>query len=314
MKLSVVIPCYNAENYIRRCLDSILPKADPGEVEVILIDDGSRDSTPDILKEYVAAHPNVKAVSQSNSGPATARNKGVGIARGEYVWFVDADDFLTEDAFEVLLPRLAEGYDIITFNHIKNEADGLHNVSTFTESNIDAAEMILQGHLYACNRVIRKSFFDKVRLPEGLINIEDLVFNLSITPYVERVLTLPDHIYVYERTNASATSKNLAKRHLIRIHRDTMTAHRMLLDNFENIPEGSLKEAYRRVLNKSFSGCILSLLRHYNCRMVRDTIATYSSWGVYPFGYGGSRRLKALTFLINHRPFWALYPLLKKFL
>lgn len=98
LKLSIIIPVYNAEKHLSRCLDSLLEQGIPPEdYEIICINDGSRDASISILKEYAQKHPNIIVVDKENEGVSATRNKGLDMARGEYVWFIDADDWVAKD-------------------------------------------------------------------------------------------------------------------------------------------------------------------------------------------------------------------------
>lgn len=109
MKISVVIPVYNAENYIRKCLDSVIYQTYT-DWEVIAIDDGSKDSSYNILIEYANKDSRIKVVKQKNSGAGSARNKGILNATGKYIVFLDSDDYINESYFQ-------EIYDIASQNH-----------------------------------------------------------------------------------------------------------------------------------------------------------------------------------------------------
>lgn len=123
-KISVIIPAYNAEKYIGECLDSILSQQVP-DVEIICVDDGSTDSTPDIIDRYKCLTERVKALHQKNSGQGAARNAGVALADGEYIKFIDADDFLMPDALERMLDvALATNADITVCRTICVDAFG----------------------------------------------------------------------------------------------------------------------------------------------------------------------------------------------
>ena len=310
--LSVIIPCYNLENYIERCLNSIISQIHDRGIEIIAIDDGSRDNTLDILNKYQSIYPSLRVMSQKNAGPATARNRGVELARGNYIWFIDGDDYIMQGAIELIWPHLNRGYDLITFNYFMKETDGLKKKGPFASyAEIKASRLIEMGSLLACNRILKRELFEKVKYPEGLINIEDLVFNLSVSPFVKTVLTIPDPIYIYERTNIMSTSVNTTKRHLIRKYNETLIAHKILMEKLDTIENKELRESFIKVLNKSFTGCIFSLLRFYNCRFVRNTVKLYEGWGVYPFKYAGNYRMKAFTFMVNHKSLWRAYPLIK---
>ncbi|MDY6022735.1 MAG: glycosyltransferase family 2 protein, partial [Sodaliphilus sp.] len=96
-KLTVVVPCYNVEDYLCRCLDSLVHQDIPeSDYEVIAVDDGSTDSTGEICDRYAKDYPQVKVMHQTNRGLGAARNAGLDLARGKYLLFVDADDFMVE--------------------------------------------------------------------------------------------------------------------------------------------------------------------------------------------------------------------------
>lgn len=105
-KVSVCIPVYNAEKYISECLDSLI-KQTLREIEIICVNDGSTDNSPEIIKQYQKKHKNIKLINQKNQGLGGARNTGIENATGKYVGFVDADDFVDEEMYEALY-RLAE--------------------------------------------------------------------------------------------------------------------------------------------------------------------------------------------------------------
>ena len=115
IKVSVVLPVYNGERYLRKCLDDILGQS-LREIEVICVDDGSTDGTLAILKEYEKADPRVRAVYQDNAGAAVARNYGMTLAGGKYLSFLDADDFFERDMLRLAFENAErEQADIVIF-------------------------------------------------------------------------------------------------------------------------------------------------------------------------------------------------------
>lgn len=108
--VSVIIPAYNAEGYISRCLDSVLGQT-MQNFEIIVIDDGSKDRTGDVVKKYVKKDERIKYFKQKNMGVARTRNKAVELAEGEFIAFIDNDDYIDEDYLEMLLPR--KGEDVV---------------------------------------------------------------------------------------------------------------------------------------------------------------------------------------------------------
>ncbi len=118
MRLSIIIPCYNLEDYVERCITSVLDQDIPSEeYEIILIDDGSKDRTLEILNKYASAHSNIRVISQENKGVSAARNAGIEISRGYYIWFVDGDDWVTPRSLGHLLARAeSDDVDILRFD------------------------------------------------------------------------------------------------------------------------------------------------------------------------------------------------------
>ena len=111
VKLSVVIPVYNVESTLKQCVDSVL-RQNYEYMEVILVDDGSPDGCPQICDTYAQNHPQVKAIHQANGGLSAARNAGIGIAQGEYITFVDSDDWLQEGTYSTLMGILDSHPDL----------------------------------------------------------------------------------------------------------------------------------------------------------------------------------------------------------
>ncbi len=119
-KVSVIIPVYNVEKYIRQCLDSVVNQTLP-DIEIICVDDGSTDMSLEILHEYAKRDNRIKVLEQSNQGASEARNKGMAIAKGEYIGFVDSDDWVDENYYETLYTKaVKENADIVrtTYKHV----------------------------------------------------------------------------------------------------------------------------------------------------------------------------------------------------
>ena len=131
MKLSVIVPIYNVEKFLSRCLDSLLRQGmKPGEYEVICVNDGSPDNCSAILTEYKRKHSDIfKIITQENKGVSEARNNGVRVAQGEFVGFVDPDDYVIDNGFRYLwdhfcLEKEGDDIDVIHFNYRYVNTDG----------------------------------------------------------------------------------------------------------------------------------------------------------------------------------------------
>jgi glycosyltransferase involved in cell wall biosynthesis len=208
--ISVVVPIYNVAAYLRKCVDSILAQTHQN-LEVILVDDGSPDECPAICEEYAKKDARIKVVHKQNGGLASARNAGIDIAQGEYLGFVDSDDWVDADMFELLLQaNLENGTDIAVCGHIK-ESESHSEVSTHEAQVIEAKDyckLNLQGKCSGMfwDKLYHKNIFDEFR-PQEIYSSEDLlalpavmerahkVSVISATPYhfIQRMGSLSRH-------------------------------------------------------------------------------------------------------------------------
>ena len=114
-KVSIIVPVYNVESYLAQCLDSLIEQT-LSDIEILCLDDGSTDSSPELLDAYAAKDARIRALHRENCGVAETRNVGVGLARGEYILFVDSDDYIAQRSCEVLVATAErEGADIVVF-------------------------------------------------------------------------------------------------------------------------------------------------------------------------------------------------------
>lgn len=125
MKLSIIIPVYNVESYIDECLHSVTSQKDFKDYEIVIVNDGTLDNSMEIVDCYRRKCNNIKVIHQKNSGLSIARNTGLKHASGEYVWFVDSDDWIVEDAISYLHPLLCKGADVLAFplNLVRNTSE-----------------------------------------------------------------------------------------------------------------------------------------------------------------------------------------------
>ena len=121
MKLSIIVPVYKVEKYLRRCLDSLLCQGfQENEYEIICVDDGSPDRCPQICDEYAKLHSNISVIHQKNAGIACARNTGIAAAKGEYVICIDSDDYLVDaDILSCINEKTSSNPDVIMFGYKK---------------------------------------------------------------------------------------------------------------------------------------------------------------------------------------------------
>jgi glycosyltransferase involved in cell wall biosynthesis len=137
MLLSVIIPVYNVENYLARCLDSILDQnLDFSNYEIILVNDGSQDKSLDVALEYQKKYSNIKVISQENQGSSVARNAGYALAIGDYLYFMDSDDYVETAVFKNLLDLAIKlKLDLIGFDMLRTATSDHKSNVDFTEIN-----------------------------------------------------------------------------------------------------------------------------------------------------------------------------------
>lgn len=207
--ISVIIPVYNAEKYLKTCLDSLISQT-YANYEVLCVDDGSTDHSLNILRFYEKKDNRIKVFTQENAGPAAARNKALEYATGDYISFVDADDYLVENAFEILVEVAGEkeNWDLIIFggNVIgeKNDyiADKLTtSFKTYINNKVDevvfkekAARPFLWLHF------IKRKILEEpsiLRFDEELNLGEDQIFQFGYIPRAKNVIVLDSKLYNY---------------------------------------------------------------------------------------------------------------------
>lgn len=225
LKLSFIIPLYNTEQFIIECLESLYNQyLSESEYEVIVIDDGSTDLGPVRVLDFAKTKTNCYLFTQSNIGPAAARNNGLRKARGEFVMFVDADDYLFPDTIRYFLTRIEENeLDLIRGKIADVGYDGhLLSVSSsekYSERVMDGVQLcteVIQGEYYSVLYLIRKSVLSHHQLffPENIYLCEDLCFLIHLCSLPVRTMALNRVLYAYRRNNPTsivATAASLSK-------------------------------------------------------------------------------------------------------
>lgn len=242
MKISVIIPVYNCEKFLERSLDSVLRQRldDGDELQIITVDDGSTDGSGAILDRYANEHSNIQVIHQPNQGVSAARNHALDVATGDYIHFVDGDDFLLYDnSYQRLLAVLKSGgatIDVLRINMVTFYQGNAIDVKRFKD--LDEVEIEFDGsgrdlcHQllflgYACISITRRSLIEELDLrfnTRARID-EDALFFLELYNYAKRVIITNASVYGYYRHDASA-SYSTDKKKL-----------RAMIDNmFDNLP------------------------------------------------------------------------------
>lgn len=218
-KISVIIPIYNVENYLRRCVDSVLNQTYKN-IEIILVDDGSSDNSGKICNGYEKKDKRIKVVHKKNGGLSEARNHGLKIATGHYIGFVDADDFIETDMYEILLNKLlTHDADIVECrykviggkkNNFAYDSEIVHIFNTKSALK----ELILSRRLKTtvCNKLYKKEIIENIIFPLNKFN-EDVSWTYKVFANSEKIISIDISKYNYfnRQDSIRASLKYLSK-------------------------------------------------------------------------------------------------------
>ena len=217
-KISVIVPVYNVESYLEETLNSILNQSFIDDIEVLMIDDGSTDNSPNIIDRYADNYENFHAFHKENGGASTARNYGLDIAQGEYVHFMDSDDFIPHYAYERLYDFAIDGdYDVVTTNYLRFNSKNLSTVSISEFLFKPYESPVLNTNMYEfadlswdtpnCNKIIKREFLkeNNIRYYHKNLLYEDNPFMIQVYTKAKKVALLNDVNY-YWRIREIGTS------------------------------------------------------------------------------------------------------------
>lgn len=218
--ISVIIPAYNIEELLEKCVDSVASQDYPKELlEIIVVDDGSTDNTPALADTLAKKHTNLKVIHKKNGGSSSARNEGLKVATGEYVGFVDSDDFVSDKMYsELIRAALEHGADMVQISRdeIAESGEKLPDVviPPERETVIQPAEHLRSllmhiGDASFCTKLTKRSLFTEGYLfPEGELN-EDFYLMIHMLEKINRLVILPQQYYhVFYRSGSNSRKKN----------------------------------------------------------------------------------------------------------
>ena len=219
MILSIIVPVYNVETYLKKCVCSLLDQnLNSSQYEIIMVDDGSTDSSGQICNEFAAVHPNIRVIHQKNGGLSSARNAGIIEAKGKYIQFVDSDDYLNANVLGDLIKKLEnENLDILRINYQNVDATGkVFEPNKYSKPFVDYSEEVCDGltflnerlgyACYAVQFIVRSSILQKEGncFKEG-IYFEDVEWTPRILLQAQRIASSPMMVYNYLFRQGSIT-------------------------------------------------------------------------------------------------------------
>ena len=200
-KVSIIVPVYNVEKYLKKCLDS-LAKQTLKDIEIIIVNDGSPDNSQRIIDEYTAKYSNFYSYNKKNGGQASARNLGIKKATGEYIGFVDSDDYVNIDMFEKLYNKAKqENFDVVAcdVNYIQNNKN--ETISSLVEKDIKdekaMKEQMINFYPVVWNKIYKRELFNKeICFKEGVL-YEDVEILYKLFPYIKSMGTVKEALINY---------------------------------------------------------------------------------------------------------------------
>ena len=320
--LSIIIPCYNCESVIKRCLDAI----DYSDAEIIVVDDGSTDLSAKVIKDYKSTHPNVRLFQKENGGVSSARNVGLEAASGKYIMFVDADDYLVPGGIERVLQMAEENEAEVVkfgFRNVTNEAEtDSESIASFpcskrvVEGRFDALKRYDVPDYLVWDGIYQRSIImdNGIRFHTDLSLHEDDVFMGELYCHVNKIIVTNLPLYRYVRCSDQSSTHNLKvekQRRLIRCGYLAIEYRGSYVEKYcpEAMPMERLK--YMRWLCSPK----MAIEAEYSLKEYKEILGIFKAYGCYPLvykwiyvaGFDWSFKVRmqkrTRTFLCNHPTF-----------
>jgi len=319
MKLSIVVPLYNSENFIRPCVESLMiQKIDSALFEILLIDDGSQDNSLRIIEGLEQMHTNVHAYHKENSGTGDTRNYGMDKARGTYLYFLDIDDYLANDTLHVILENIEQNQlDVLCFDSIK----------TTTRDLIDTATTVVPDHLEIMDGIsyigkkgfefevwhyiIRRDFLVSTGIrfdPESILEDSSFTVHLFIAAKRMAKITIDVHRYVQHPSSATYRTEKAHARRILNDLENTAVLYAHLIEKYAEIPH-----PHSAIFLKQLQAKKQFFVYYYIVRAYRGNISFNEVWKTlqrmklihaYPFkviSYKEDKLADKLKYIFNRK-------------
>ena len=245
MLFSIIIPIYNVEKYLNLCLDSVLAQ-EFADYEIILVDDGSTDNSPAICDEYAEKYSQIKVIHKTNGGLSDARNFGIKEAQGDYLMFLDSDDFwngrnvlselhniIVERNPDIIIHELSSFYDLGKIVPRKFKNKDIQNFSFDFKRDL---KKLVDNDVYyatACNKIIRTSIVKKneIEFPKGKVH-EDVAWCANIIPYIRSYALYSNPFYYYRKERQGSLTIKVKPKNIIDLI-DILSEREIFLSKYE---------------------------------------------------------------------------------
>lgn len=234
--ISIIVPVYNVEKYLDKCIESIVNQTYKN-IELILVDDGSPDNCPKMCDEWSQKDNRVKVIHKENGGLSSARNFGLEASTGEFVCFIDSDDWIDYNAIEELTKIIDDSTDFVSFGMLlefdTETAQLVYADKKHTYFQKELFENFLNDNSvagYACNKLFRKEIIGEERFDESLLSCEDIDFCTRIATICNKVIHTDAKFYHYRQRNDSMTGEykyNVRKLSVLTAYENIMPIYKM---------------------------------------------------------------------------------------
>lgn len=318
-KISVIVPIYNTEKYLKRCIDSILDST-YSDFEIILINDGSTDRSEKICRDYCRMDSRIKAVNQEHSGVSTARNKGIDLSEGEWIVFADSDDTISRNFLKTVMEKECQSQDLLIFDQTDNNRENTDRrgpMHYFRKSDIPSIieKMLCAKQLTEKSKIslyspyakaYRKSIINRysIKFPPDIFISEDKIFNLEYLLRTEALLYIPETAYFVRWRPESATHSfhaDFLKNHYIFQHKlEKILRENSIFDKLERAYYENVQAAMTEVLIYGIFNPYSTRTYYENCKLchkVRNE-KTYKK-AIKHNGITGIMPRRVLLFFLN---------------
>jgi glycosyltransferase involved in cell wall biosynthesis len=290
-KISVIVPVFNTEKYLKRCLESIINQTYQ-EFEVVIVNDGSTDNSQKIIDEYIKKYPDkVKCINKKNGGLSSARNQGLKVATGDYIAFVDSDDYIDVELFERLLPYIERNIDLVKFKLIKldEEYKELEKVDGPVFDEVTGQKgfnlLVFNDILLepACIYLYKKTVFDNnnFKFLENTYH-EDFGLIPIMLLYAKKMISIDFYGYYYVQANNSITrnedySKTVKSANDLLLHYDNMEKQiqkigleQKTINNIKQYYSNSILEAAKKLKQEQQKKYIIEIKDRKLIKNIKD--------------------------------------------
>ena len=311
IKLSIIVPVYRTEQYLRKCLSSILDQeVDNSLYEVIIVNDGSPDNSQHIIDEYCEKYDNVSCLVQDNQGLSMARNNGVKVSRGEYIWFIDSDDWVTESSICQILAECETSPDVISITYVGDDRNAMYSKS-YSTTGIEILSRPRRFVFGMVFYILKREFIKAHNLSvyRGIYH-EDAEFTPRMLYFAKRIRVIPEPLYYMYSNHTSITRTNNPKKSFDLL----VVSDNLCRFKTENVIEPTLHNVFSKLVSVNINSALANIVKCDNSEQQRFNKAMYEKRYLFselwksPLKY----RIEYLLFKLFPKHYAEIYKLMKR--